>query len=229
MRRRRRVRGASPIARRRTLSAWRSQKASATARLRTTMAVAKNSVIGTRPMSRRLCYRHAYLTRSRQRMLGTNTSSDPNKPSSRPAASRPAGLALTAALPGPLRARDRASSRTYATGSGPFPRGRAHDPVVAVFVVSADATELVAGKLGCCLVVGQGLFCARSPDKRHLGEEAAWRTWPVAVPVVKDRPLARPFSSPVTRVEIHHQAGASSSKRQGEALWDSGEHSPSHR
>ena len=52
MRLRRRLRGARPIARRRTLSAWRSQKASITARLRTTMAVAKNSVMGTSPITR---------------------------------------------------------------------------------------------------------------------------------------------------------------------------------
>ncbi len=53
VRRRRRVRGVGPIAWRRSLSAWRSQDASATARLRTTLAAAKNRVMGTSPMSRR--------------------------------------------------------------------------------------------------------------------------------------------------------------------------------
>lgn len=49
--------------------------------------------------------------------------------------------------------------------------GRAGDPVVAVVVVAADATELVAGQLVGPLVVGGRLLLARPALQRRLAEE----------------------------------------------------------
>jgi len=94
---------------------------------------------------------------------------------------------------------------------------RADDPVVAVFVVARDPSELVGGELGGLVVVGGGLLGGGTAGKWGEAEQRCRRRRAVQVAVGEHRAGKGPLWAAVQWMQVHDERGARCAQREGEA------------